>query len=125
MEVSKNYIVDIRTFLNDYYGFNYSSNKKLSHNFCEDYLKQKGIILMEVKVAKVKKEDILSGRLVFVKDEYGQVLAYKNPLRLGFKLERLKKKTLKERRLKVLNEQGFTYDENGKVKKYRIIGGIK
>lgn len=72
---------------------------------------------MEVKFPKVKKEDILSGRLVFVKDEYGQVLAYKNPLRLDFKLERLKKKTLKERRLKVLNEQGFTYDENDKVKK--------
>lgn len=135
MKISENYIVDIRVFLDHYYDLNYSWYEKLSHKICGMFLKEKNKHFKIMQFSKVKKEDILKGDVIFVKDEVGQILVYRNPLRVNLKLVKFDSESLRDVRLKILHEQGLTYDEEGnvvpiennKIRKIflRIIGGRK
>lgn len=117
MKISKKQIVDIREFIRNYYSLECNWSGKLSHKRMEEFLSVKGKMAVKVNIDSIKNENILCGTYIFVKDEEGKIIPYKNNLRLRFNADKIKteKTDYNALRLQLLEEQGLTYDEKGKV----------
>ena len=115
MKISKKQIVEIREFIRNYYSLECNWKGKLSHERMEEFLGMKGKYAVRVKIDSIKKENILCGSCVFVRDEEGQVIPYQNILRIHFNADKTARTDYEALRLQLLEEQGLTYDERGKV----------
>lgn len=122
MKISENYIVEIRKFITNYCCLNCGWKGKLSHTLMMEFLQQKRKNVSRMEFSKITKEDILMGTCIFVRDEVGQIIPYKNPARNICTMESLRtdSENLEEIRLRLLNEQGLTYDENGNVVQLKV-----
>lgn len=124
MVVSEKQIISIREFMENYLGIKYTRDNKLTHVEMLMFLRDKGNDIPErVNFDKIKKEQLLTGDFLAVKDEASKILFYKNPINVKLKnlLSELKsqanlKQTRKARRYN-LNEQGYQEAVNGVVKK--------
>lgn len=115
MNISQKQIVDIREFLRNYYLLDCRWKGKLSHKRMSEFLSTKGKYAIKINVDTITKESILCGNCIFVKDEVGQIIPYKNITRIMFDVATAGKIDYEEIRLKLLEEQGLTYDDFGNV----------
>ena len=83
MNVSSKYIVDIWEFMENYYGIIYDGNFKLVHEEMCYYLRNKHFFVKKIGFKNVKKDQILCGDIVLVKDEEGKVVPYASPRRIA------------------------------------------
>ena len=124
MVVSEKQIISIGEFMENYLGIKYTRDNKLTHVEMLMFLRDKGNDIPErVNFDKIKKEQLLTGDFLAVKDEASKILFYKNPINMKLKnlLSELKsqanlEQTRKARRYN-LNEQGYQEAVNGVVKK--------
>lgn len=118
--ISKKQEIDIREFLSNYCSLRCDWKGKLTHKRMREFLMEKGRYLSRGKIGEITKEQKLTGEYLYVVDEVGQIIPYKNP---GMELRRLKvslmlssdPKKLEEIRLKNLRDENLTYDEFGNV----------
>ena len=82
MKVSSKYIIDIWEFMENYYGIIYDDNYKLVHDEMCYYLRNKNFFVKKIEFKNVKKDQILSGDVVLVRDEEGKVVPYVSPKRI-------------------------------------------
>ncbi len=82
MKVSSKYIIDIWEFMENYYGIIYDDNYKLVHDEMCYYLRNKNFFVKKIGFKNVKKDQILSGDVVLVRDEEGKVVPYVSPKRI-------------------------------------------
>lgn len=123
-EISGDMIIEMSKFLKEYYGIKYDWDAKLTHRIACLFMKEKeNICLNKLSIQTVTTEDYLKNKVFFVKDESGKVVPYSNPCyKIGKLLNELcpeeetliecliRKIELQEKRLAILNEQGYTYD---------------
>lgn len=116
MNISKKQIVDIREFLRNYYLLDCKWKGKLSHKRMNEFLFMKGKYAVKVNIDSIKKENILRGTCIFVKDEEGQIIPYQNIARIRYNANKESTSDENENiRLRLLEEQGLTYDDYGNV----------
>ncbi len=78
--VSKKQIISIEEFMENYIGKQYDGDNKLTHREMMLYLYEKGLkVPRKVSFDIVRKETILNGTYIVVKDKASQVLIYENP----------------------------------------------
>ena len=78
--VSKKQIISIEEFMENYIGKQYDGDNKLTHREMMLYLYEKGLkVPRKVSFDIVRKETILNGTYIVVKDNASQVLIYENP----------------------------------------------
>lgn len=82
MKVSSEYIIDIWEFMENYYGIIYDGDFKLVHEEMCYYLRNKNFFVKKIGFKNVKKDQILCGEIVLVKDEEGKVVPYASPRRI-------------------------------------------
>ena len=82
MNVSSKYIIDIWEFMENYYGIIYDDNYKLVHDEMCYYLRNKNIFVKRIGFKDVKKDKLLKGDIIYVRDEEGKVAPYVNPKRI-------------------------------------------
>ena len=104
MKISGKYIIEIGTFLENYYMLGYTWKETLTHDVLSQFLHQKGRRSVRLIISNIQKEDILTGECIFVRDEVGQVIPYKNPLRNFTNITNANASELEEIRKKLLNE---------------------
>jgi len=118
--ISKKQIVDLREFLYNYCGLTCNWKGKMTHKRMMEFLNEKRQYVKKGIYGKISKEQKLKGDYIYVIDEEGKIIPYKNPL---LSLNRLKLdlttnnnvKKLEQIRMQILNSQGLTYDEYGNV----------
>ena len=117
--ISKKQIVSIREFLDNYCHLRCNWKGKLTHKRMIEYLSLKGKHINRGKIGVITKEEKLTGEYIYVRDETGQVIPYKNPnidlKRLQISLLLTSKQQLERIRLNHLMEENLMYDEYGKV----------
>lgn len=117
--ISKKQIVSIREFLDNYCHLRCNWKGKLTHKRMTEYLSLKGKHINRGKIGVITKEEKLTGEYIYVRDETGQVIPYKNPnidlKRLQISLLLTSKQQLEKIRLNHLKEENLMYDEYGKV----------
>ena len=85
------------------------------------YLFTDKIVLPRPATLEYEKEEILTGKIILVKDDIGKILPYYNPLYFREKLlmdyltSHADKRELKNIRNSILKEQGFIEDKDGAV----------
>ena len=131
MNASEKYIIGIHDFINNYVlanGKEYDGIYKLTHKELGIYLSEKGYSTPDrISFRKVKNSDILMGEILLVKDETGQVIAYRNPKlkNLDLLLKELKskenKKNMLKRRREILKESGYIETRRGDIVEERLI----
>lgn len=124
--VSSKYVVGINEFLFNYvlYGKEDKEDlkRKLTHNYMMEYLYENNYAKPERKsFSRISSEDILMGEVLFVEDETGRILPYKNPLRINLELLKIElnsvanqKRALAARK-NYLQEQGLVETRSGEV----------
>lgn len=121
MKTSEKNLISIRKFVSNFLLHSYGENKKLTHNYLNFYLNEKGIsIPKRVKFSQIKPIDILFSNVILVKDENGKVIAYENPLllnevRLLNDLNSANKDDIEKVRVKNIEEQGYYVSTFGDV----------
>lgn len=118
---SEKYMMTIDTFLNNYMGIETDGKKISTHEEMREYLARKWYKnARKVCFSKVTKEDILSGNVLFVKDNEGRVLGYKNPrLNLQVLLRELQESTDPEKLAQIREEILQSQEKCPKIKKKR------
>ena len=121
MKVSKKHIVNIKEFMSNYLNYPYTGKNKLTHKEMRIFLyekKQKQPVSVDISI--IKKEDILKGKYLFVKDNTEKIIPYKNPMNLAILYEELsqerKKKDLEQIRKKIIEEYKDTHKKKTKIK---------
>lgn len=118
--ISRNQLISIREFLENYCCLKCTWKGKLTHKRMKEFLTLRGKSITKGKIGEITKEEKLKGEYLYVKDETGQVIPYKNPslsfrrLQVSLFLNQNKQK-LEQIRLSLLKEQELIYDEFGKV----------
>ena len=121
MKVSEKNIISIRKFAANYLLEEYDEERKLTHDYLNFYLYDKGLkIPNRVKFKEIKPLDILFSNVLLVKDETGKIIAYQNPLmfneeKLLKDLNSEEKETIENARIKNLEEQGYYVTKFGDV----------
>ena len=118
--ISEKQIISIREFLENYCSLRCSWKGKMTHKRMIEFLSIKGKHVTRGKFGEITKEEKLTGRFIYVKDETGKIIPYKNP---NMDLEKLHINLLvkynpeqsRQRRLKNLQEENLTYDDYGRV----------
>ncbi len=117
--ISKKQIVSIREFLDNYCRLRCNWKGKLTHKRMDEYLSLKGKHISRGKIGVITKEEKLTGDYIYVRDETGKVIPYKNPnidlKRLEVSLLLLNKQQLEKIRSNYLKEENLMYDEYGRV----------
>lgn len=117
--ISKKQIVSIREFLENYYNLKCNWRGKLTHKRMLDYLFLKGKSADKGRIGEITKEEKLTGQYIYVKDEIGQVIPYKNPMldldKIRLSLMKTNPITLEQIRANYLKEENLMYDEYGIV----------
>lgn len=131
MNTSEKYIIGIYDFINNYVllnGKEYDGLYKLTHKELGIYLSEKGYSKPDrVSFRKVKNSDILIGEILLVRDEVGQIIAYRNPKvkNLDLLLKELKskenKKNILKRRREILKESGYVETKRGDIVEENLI----
>lgn len=126
--ISKKQIISIEEFMENYIGKVYDGEEKLTHKTMKMYLEEKKIRAVErIKFHKAKKENLLSGEYIAVKDNCGQVLLYRNPRYrdVASLLEELNASAnvsrLRSTRKKILDELGYKETCSGDVVKKEFL----
>ena len=119
---SKKDIISIQEFMVNFIGKEYDGTEKLTHHVMEMYLYQKGLPrVSKVQFSSVRKNDILTGKYILVKDDNNQIFGYVNPKSrsLDILMNEIailnKKKNLEKIRNIILKESGYTHDNDGTV----------
>lgn len=118
--IGKNQEVQIREFLENYCSLRCTWRGKMTHQRMIEFLSLKERHVSRGRIGEITKEQKLTGEYLYVVDEVGQIIPYKNP---GIELRRLQvslmlssdPKKLEEIRLKSLRDENLTYDEYGNV----------
>lgn len=117
--ISKKQLVSIREFIENYYHLKCNWRGKLTHKRMNEFLLLKGRTLTRGKIGVITQEEKLTGEYLYVRDELGQVIPYKNP---GVSLKNLQvslfltnKTQLERKRLEYLKANNLMYDEYGRV----------
>ena len=105
--ISEKQIVSIREFLENYCSLRCSWRGKMTHKRMTEFLSLKGRHVIRGKIGEITKEEKLTGKFIYVKDEVGKIIPYKNP---NMELEKLhinllinsNPEKLRQRRLKNL-----------------------
>lgn len=80
MHISEKYIVSIPYFLEHYFQIVDAKSRKFTHDFMEEFLIEKtGRGVKRVSIDLMHQEDILKGKMVYVKDASGKVIPYRTP----------------------------------------------
>lgn len=118
--ISRNQMVPIREFLENYCSLRCNWKEKMTHKRMTEFLTMKGKNVSRGRFGDITKEQKLTGEYLYVEDEVGKIIPYKNPgmefrklqisLMLGSNPEKLR-----EIRSKYLEEERLTYDEFGNV----------
>ena len=83
LKVSKKYIVSINEFMDNFIDMPYTGKDKLTHKEMKRYLYEKDkIIPSTISFKKIKKEDVLRGNCILVRDVTGKIIAYDNPKKI-------------------------------------------
>lgn len=119
---SRKDIISIQEFMINFIGKEYDGKEKLTHHVMAMYLCQKGLpSVSKVHFSSVRKNDILTGKYILVKDDNNQIFGYINPKKrsLDILMNEIsslnKKKNLEKIRNTILKEAGYTYDNDGTV----------
>lgn len=134
MKVSAKYVIEIRKFMMNFVFNDKDVNKgvvfdgKLTHDDMNLYLFDKKYrIPKRAKFNQIKKTDLLSGKILLIKDEIGKVIPYHNPRITNIEMleEELhslenKKRTYKARR-EFLKSQGYVETCRGDVIEKQLI----
>jgi len=121
LQVSKKNIVKIDVFMENFLGVKFDGEEKLTHTVMRDFLLEKGYTCPRRAIfSKIKKEDILCGKYIVVKDETCQKIAYYNPGASFNKIIRELKQELdpgklEKARADILKEQGYLLQTNGDI----------
>ena len=118
--ISEKQIISIREFLENYCYLRCLWRGKMTHKRMTEFLSMKGKHVTRGKIGEITKEEKLTGKFIYVKDEVGKIIPYKNP---SMELEKLQinllinsnPEKLRQRRLKYLQAENLTYDEYGRV----------
>ena len=117
--ISKKQLVSIREFLENYCHLRCGWKGKLTHKRMTEYLSLKGRRVNRGIIGEITKEEKLNGEYIYVRDEVGQVIPYKNPnmdlKRLQVSLLLTSKQQLEKIRSNYLKEENLMYDEYGRV----------
>ena len=82
-KVSEKYILNIKEYMINFLGVSYTGCNKLTHKEMNIFLcEKKHCVPDRVSFSKIKKEDILKGKCLLVKDELNQIIPYSNPMSL-------------------------------------------
>ena len=107
--------------MSNYLNYPYTGKNKLTHKEMRIFLyekKQKQPVSVDISI--IKKEDILKGKYLFVKDNTEKIIPYKNPMNLAILYEELsqerKKKDLEQIRKKIIEEYKDTHKKKTKIK---------
>lgn len=108
-KVSKKYILDIKEYMVNFLNIHYTGYNKLTHKEMNIFLREKNRYTPDrVSFSKIKKEDILRGRCLLVKDELNQIIPYSNPRNLERLMSELlvfqRVQDVDERRSEILNK---------------------
>ena len=129
-QISTQYTIGIREYLNNYLNVKYKKQEKLTHKKMEKYLIEKNFpVPKKISFSKITNEDILTGKYLLVREEVKQkksqkdspkkakICAYSNPIRLDIDRILLKKskKELERIRKRILNSQGIFCDSYGNL----------
>lgn len=83
LKISKKYILNIREFMSNFLNISYTAKNKLTHKEMKRFLYEKNKIIPRViRFNEIKKEDILRGNCILVKDVTNKIIAYDNPKKL-------------------------------------------
>lgn len=117
--VSKKQLVNMREFLENYCSLTCNWKGKMTHKRMLEFLTENGKHVIRGIIGEITDEEKLTGKYLYVKDETGQIIPYKNPtmdiIRLRNSLISPDKEKLNQIRLNFLREQNLTYDEYGNV----------
>ena len=118
--VSKKQLVNMREFLENYCSLTCNWKGKMTHKRMLEFLAENGKYVVRGIIGEITDEEKLTGKYLYVKDETGQIIPYKNPtmdiIRLRNSLiTNTNKERLNQIRLNCLREQNLTYDEFGNV----------
>ena len=117
--VSKKQLVNMREFLENYCSLTCNWKGKMTHKRMREFLMENGKHVMRGIIGEITDEEKLTGKYLYVRDETGQIIPYKNPtmdiIRLKNSLITSNKEQLNQIRLNFLREQNLTYDEYGNV----------
>ena len=118
--ISKKQEISIREFLENYCSLRCNWKGKMTHQRMNEFLMLKGRRVSRGRIGDITKEQKLTGEYLYVIDEVGQIIPYKNPsmglkkLQFSLMLTNSPEK-LEQIRLKNLREEKLTYDEFGNV----------
>ena len=111
LSISSKNIISIEEFMEVYLGLSYTGKERLTHKVMASYLYSKSKKPPKrATMALVKKDGILTGRYIFVKDIVGQVIPYMNPKYINLKDLQMqlnsesRKKDLEEVRAKIIEQ---------------------
>lgn len=124
MKISGSYVICIKKFLQVYLNHEYEDTKKLTHYYLMEYLQEKSIMLPKrLNIKNISKEDILIGKVLFVRDESNKIIPYNNPMLFNnsLLLSELKSKRnvekSKQNRREYLKSKGLIEGKNGELVK--------
>ena len=120
MNVSRKNILEIREFMWNFLNLKYDGKLKLTHEEFSNYLIMKGKThLTHANFKKIKKEDILNGTYILVRDDVGKIIPYERPINLSMLCNQIKQNEEKLKRdlirKRYLEEQGYRELPNGEV----------
>ena len=120
MNVSRKNILEIREFMWNFLNLKYDGKLKLTHEEFSNYLIMKGKThLKHDNFKKIKKEDILNGTYILVRDDVGKIIPYEMPINLSMLCNQIKQNEEKLKRdlvrKRYLEEQGYRELPNGEV----------
>ena len=111
LSISSKNIISVEEFMDVYLGVPYTGKEKLTHKVMASYLYSKSKKPPKrATMALVKKDCILTGRYIFVKDVAGQIIPYMNPRSINLKDLQMqlnsesRKKDLEEIRAKIIEQ---------------------
>lgn len=118
---SKKDIIKIEFFMENFLDITYDGSEKLTHGVMREFLIDKGIVCPKRAIfSKTKKNNVLEGRVLLVKDHVGKTIAYHNPRgELTTLFADIKAETdpvkLEETRRNILKAQNCILLSNGEV----------
>ena len=77
---SKKDIIKIEFFMENFLDIIYDGNEKLTHGVMREFLIDKGKVCPKRAIfSRTKKDNVLDGKILLVKDHTGKTIAYHNP----------------------------------------------
>ena len=90
LKVSNKYVINIHEYMDNFLNIHYTGDNKLTHKIMNIFLYENNLrIPHRVRFSDVKKEDILRGDCLIVKDDINQKVIYSNPRSINKLMEEI------------------------------------